>query len=257
MSEIKVSLVVITKNEAANIERCLRSAAWVNETIVLDSKSTDTTVAKAQALGAKVFVEDFRGFREQKARAVSLASNDWILALDADEVLSAELSAELQALLKSDHQLSAVRIPRLSFHLGRWIRFGGWYPDLQTRFFDRRRAEWVGGEVHEKVHVKEGAVVQARAPLQHFVFDDLSDQVDTNNLYSTKGAQDLIRSGKSFSLLKLILKPWGKFIETYFWKQGFRDGMPGFIIAVGAAYSLFLKFAKHWEHEMKKQRGKS
>lgn len=257
MSEIKVSLVVITKNEAAHIERCLRSAPWVQEIVVLDSKSTDETVIKAQALGARVFVEDFRGFRDQKARAVSLASNDWILALDADEVLSPELSQELQYLLKSGTPFSGVRIPRLSFHLGRWIRYGGWYPDLQTRLFDRKKAEWVGGEVHEKVNVKEGVVVQADSPLHHFVFEDLADQVDTNNLYSTKGAQDLVSRGKSFSILKLFFKPWGKFLETYLWKQGFRDGMPGFIIAVGAAYSLFLKFAKQWEYDLKKQKGNS
>jgi glycosyltransferase involved in cell wall biosynthesis len=253
MEKLPVSLVVITLNEEHNIERCLKSAPWVSEMIVVDSGSTDKTITKAQALGAKTVVEPFRGFREQKEFATGLATHDWVLSLDADEALSPELSEKLQSSFREKiNQWDGLETPRLSFHLGRWVRHGGWYPDWQLRFFNRKRCKWVGGHVHEKV---EGARVERlREPLQHWVFKDLTDQVDTNNDYSSRGARDLFDQGKRFSMMKLLLKPWSKFMETYFWKRGFLDGLPGFIIAVGAAYSVFLKFAKLWELEKSRKK---
>ena len=134
--------------------------------------------------------------------------------------------------------------------MGRWIRHGGWYPDAQVRFFNRKRTKWIGGHVHERV-----AAVKAprlKHPILHWVFDDLADQVATNNNYSSKGALDLFDSGKRFSLFKLLTKPVSKFVETYIAKLGFLDGMPGFMISVGAAYSVFLKFSKLWELEKRK-----
>lgn len=247
MQKYDVSLVVISKNEETNIERCLSSVSWVSEKIVLDSCSTDKTVEIAKALGAKVFVEEFRGFRDQKNRAVELATCQWILSLDADEVLSPELSNELESLVKAGtlENFDACEMPRLSFHMGRWIRRGGWYPDWQVRLFHRNRAKWVGGEVHERVEAPRK--IRSKNALQHFVFKDLSHQIHTNNFYSSCGARELLQRGKSFSLFKLLTKPISKFVETYVWKRGFLDGMPGFIISVGAAYSVFLKFAKVWE----------
>ncbi|MGE3975927.1 MAG: glycosyltransferase family 2 protein [Bdellovibrionales bacterium] len=248
MEKLPVSLVVITLNEEHNIERCLRSAPWVSEMIVVDSGSTDKTAALAQALGAKVVVEPFRGFRAQKEFATSLAKNDWVLSLDADEALSPELSLKLQEFFKTQSsQFDGVETTRLSYHMGRWIHHGGWYPDWQLRFFNRKQAKWVGGHVHERV---EGSrVKRLQEPLHHWVFKDLSDQVDTNNDYSSRGAKDLFDLEKRFSMMKLVFKPYSKFLETYFWKRGFLDGLPGFIIAVGAAYSVFLKYSKLWELE--------
>ena len=249
MEKLPVSLVVITLNEEKNIERCLKSAPWVSEAVVVDSGSQDKTLALAQTLGAKTVVEPFRGFREQKEFATSLAKHDWVLSLDADEALSPELSEKLRQmfLLGTIENLDGVETPRLSFHLGRWVRHGGWFPDWQLRFFHRSRCRWVGGHVHERVAGTKIERVQEH--IQHWVFQDLFDQVDTNNDYSSRGAKDLLDQGKRFSLLKLVLKPCSKFMETYFWKRGFLDGLPGFIISVGAAYSVFLKFSKLWELE--------
>jgi glycosyltransferase involved in cell wall biosynthesis len=241
-----ISLVIISFNEASNIERCIRSVPWSDEVIVLDSGSTDGTVELAQNCGAKVYIEKWRGYRDQKARATELAKNDWILSLDADEALSSEASIELQRLLKerllTTTDVDGVELSRISYHLRRWIRHGGWYPDWQLRLFNRKTARWSAGHVHERIQATK--VLRVRASIQHWPFPTLAEQVQTNNNYSSLGAQDLFDKGKKFSLLKLVFKPISKFLETYVIKGGFRDGLPGFIIAVGAAYSVFLKFAK-------------
>lgn len=240
------SLVVITLNEEDNIERCIRSVPFASEVVVLDSGSSDKTQSLAKNLSAKVFEEPFRGYYLQKVRATELAQNDWILSLDADETLSPQLQKEILGVLSAPlDDVDAFSMPRLSYHLGRWIRHGGWYPDRQTRLFHRRRANWSADQVHERI--RGGRVRLLNHPIHHFVFRNLSDQIDTNNEYSTLGAKGLHEKGKKFSLLKLIVKPISKFIECYVWKSGFKDGLPGFIIAVGAAYSVFLKFAKLWE----------
>ena len=241
--------MIISLNEEANIERCIASAPWVNDIVVLDSGSSDRTQEIAKKLGARVFVEPFRGFRAQKQRATDLAENNWILSLDADEALSEEASAELLKLVSSEqlNQFDGIEMPRLSFHMGRWIKYGGWYPDRQLRLFNRKSAGWSKGHVHERVEAKR--VHYLHAKLFHWPFGTLTEQIRTNNEYSTLGARDLFDSGKRFSVLKLIFKPISKFVETYLIKRGFLDGLPGFIISVGAAYSVFLKFAKLREFE--------
>lgn len=246
----KLSLAIISLNEVRNIERCVKSVPFADEIVIVDSGSTDGTAELARSLGARVYVEEWRGFRAQKQRATDLCENDWVLSLDADEALSAESAAELEALLNSD-ELSAhdgYNFPRLSWNLGRWIHHGGWYPDLQLRLFDRTRASWQGGDkVHERVSAKN--IKRLQHPIFHYPFPDLAEQVSTNNRYSGLGAEELRAKGKRFSVLKLVFKPISKFLETYLIKRGFLDGMPGFIIAVSAAYSVFLKFAKLWETE--------
>jgi len=243
-----ISLVVITLNAEHHIARCLRSVPFASDIVVLDSGSTDGTVTVAKNLGARVFTEEWRGFGPQKRRATELAKTDWVLNLDADEALSPESQAELQELLKKGPpEHAAYAFPRVSFHLGRWIWHGGWYPDRQVRFYDRSRANWTNQQLHEKV--ESPSVGQLNQPIQHWVFKDLADQVNTNNRYSTLGSETLAKHGRKFWLFNLIVKPKVKFIETFIWKRGFLDGLPGFIIAVGAAYSVFLKWAKLWEQE--------
>ncbi|HMN68093.1 MAG TPA: glycosyltransferase family 2 protein [Bdellovibrionales bacterium] len=246
-----LSLIVITLNAEKHIARCLQSVPFASDVVVLDSGSSDRTVEIARALGARVFVEEWRGFGPQKRRATELAGADWVLSLDADEALSLEAQEELRARLAGDMSgPDAFAFPRLSFHMGRWIRHGGWYPDWQIRLYDRRRAGWSRDVLHEKVQAER--VERLRRPLHHWVFTDLTDQVRTNNRYSGLGADQLANQGRRFSLFHLIVKPKVKFFEVYVWKRGFLDGMPGFIIAVGAAYSVFLKWAKLWEREQKR-----
>lgn len=245
MTKLPISLVIITLNEQADIERCIRSVPFADDIVVVDSFSTDRTVEIAKANGARVFQEKWRGFGPQKAFAADQAKHSWILSLDADEALSPELAAELSAGFAQLDPEAGYLFPRKSYHLGRWIEYGGWYPDYQLKLFNKSKSSWNSAALHEKVEVKK--TLKVKHDLLHWVFTDLSDQIVTNDRYSTLGAKELAAAGKKFSYAKLIFKPWGKFIETYFVKCGFKDGLPGFIISVGAAYSLFLKFAKLWE----------
>jgi glycosyltransferase involved in cell wall biosynthesis len=247
--KLALSVVVITLNEEANIGRCLKSVPFAKEIVVLDSESQDRTREIAESLGAKVVVQKFKGYRQQKADALALATQRWILSLDADEVLSPELQNEICEMVQASSR-DGFRVPRCSFYLGRWIRHGGWYPDYQTRLFKREKGSWAGGGVHEVLKVN-GRIGTLRNDLHHFVFKNLEDQIDTNNEYSTLGAKDLYESGKNFYRWQLVLKPLQKFIDCYFRKLGFLDGAPGFIIALGAAQSVFLKYSKFWELKLK------
>lgn len=249
MKKLPLSLVVIVKNEEKNIERCLRSVPFASEILVVDSDSTDGTVAKAQSLGARTLVKEWLGFGAQKNYASMQAQNDWILSLDADEALSPELQEEIQKIFAELNPEVAYRIPRRSFHLGRWIHHGGWYPDYQTRLYHRKHSSWAEVNIHEKIIAKSTKKLQN--PILHWVFKDLSHQVQTNDKYSGLLAEKLNHDGKKFSLFKLVTKPWVKFVECYFWKLGFLDGRPGFIIAVSAAYSVFLKWSKLGELQRK------
>lgn len=250
MSMTPISLVVITKNAGEHLARCLESVPFASDKVVLDSGSTDDTVTVARSLGARVYQEEWRGFGAQKQRATALAAHDWVLSLDADEALSSELQDELRNWQQElDHKAVAYALPRLSFHMGRWISHGGWHPDWQIRLYDRRRANWSSDQLHEKVQAKK--VARFRHNLLHWVFRDLADQVQTNNRYSTLGAEALIQLGQEFKLSRLIMKPIIKFLEVYIWKLGFLDGVPGLVIAVGAGYSVFLRWAKLWELRLK------
>jgi glycosyltransferase involved in cell wall biosynthesis len=252
--KLPLSLAIICLNEAANIERCIRSVPIANDIVVVDSGSRDETVAIAKRCGARVFNYEWRGFRDQKRLATELCANDWVLSLDADEALSPEALAEIKAMMSESQKTGKLEstdgfeFPRLTWNLGRWIRHGGWYPDWQLRLYHRGRARWEGGEhVHERVEALRH--VRLQQPILHWPFSSLAEQIETNNRYSGLGARELVRRGKKFSLTKLMFKPVSKFLETYLLKGGFRDGLPGFIISVGAAYSVFLKFAKLWEME--------
>lgn len=250
MKKWPLSVVIITLNEEKNILRCLKSIPQASEIILVDSFSKDQTVTLAKSLGSHVHVyeKEFQGYRAQKQMALDYASQPWVLSLDADEEVSPKLLLEIEKIMEGNSTFDFYRCPRLSFHLGRWIKHGGWYPDFQTRLFRKQKARWTGGEVHEKIHV-EGEGKTLKAPIFHYVFSSLAHQMDTNNRYSSFGAKDLKLKGYGPSFLKMVFKPLGKFFECYFWKRGFLDGMPGFIIALGAAQSLFLKYAKLWEME--------
>lgn len=244
-SKLPLSLVIITLNEEKNIQRCIQSVPFAAEVLVLDSGSTDRTKELSQKLGAKVMEEPWKGFGPHKIKATELAAYDWVLSLDADEELSPALALEIQEQFNHLNPKVGYQLPRRSFYLGRWIDPGGWYPDYQFRLFHRKNSFWTTQLIHE--HVQSEKTQTLRAPLHHYVFRNLEHQVQTNNRYSTLQSQEMLESKKHFSLFKLLTKPGVKFVELYFFKKGFLDGLPGFIIAVGGAYSVFLKHAKLWE----------
>lgn len=252
--KVPLTVTIVTLNEEKNISRCIESVNFASEVIVIDSFSQDKTCEIARGLGAKVHQEKWRGYGGQKSFAAEKAQNDWVLALDADEAVSQELAEKIRMIFADPSKVDpekAFLLPRRSYYLGQWIDYGGWYPDYQKRLFNRKHSHWDGAPIHEKViSAKEE---KWNADLYHYVFDNISEQVTTNNRYSSLQAEKMQRDGKKFSLFKLITKPWVKFMETYFLKRGFMDGLPGFIISVGAAYSVFIKWAKLWELEKEKK----
>jgi glycosyltransferase involved in cell wall biosynthesis len=244
----KLSVTVITKNEAADIGNSLESVRFADEVIVVDSHSIDDTVAIARRHTDRVVVRDWAGYIDQKNYAASLAAHDWILSVDADERVTPELAAEVRARLQSDPREAAFRIPRVTWHLGRWIRTTDWYPDYQLRLYDRRSAQWTGGYVHESVTVR-GQTGQLRGELQHYAYRDVADHLETIDRYTTLAARQMHEEGRRAGLLQLAGHPPLAFLRNYLAHGGIRDGIPGFVISALNAYYVFLKFAKLWELE--------
>jgi glycosyltransferase involved in cell wall biosynthesis len=242
----KLSVTVITRNEAANIAAALESVRWADEIVVVDSESTDETVAIARQFTANVVVRPWPGYVEQKNFAAAHASHDWILSLDADERISPELRDEILATLQSTPSTAGFRIPRVTFHLGRWIRTTDWYPDYQLRLYDRRRAKWAGRYVHESVRV-EGPVQRLRGEIQHYAYRDISHHLLTMDRYTSLAARQMFEDGRRASWIDVLVTPRLTFFRNYILRGGFRDGMVGLIVSAMNGYYVGLKFAKLWE----------
>lgn len=242
-----LSLVVIAKNEADRIATLLQSASIADEVVVVDSGSSDDTADLCRSLGARVVHHEWLGYVAQKQLAMDLANCEWVLNLDADEALSAESSTEiLNALRNPDCGVNGYSLPRMSRYLGRWIVHGGWYPDRKVRLVRKGFGKWVGNALHEKLEVV-GKVKDLQAPLLHYVYRDISDQVRTINKFSTVFAHSQARPVGPLYVILGILHAVGKFFECAIWKRGFLDGIPGIIIAMNSAFYVFLKHAKAWE----------
>jgi len=239
----KLSVTIITKNEAADIADALASVAWADERIVVDSCSTDDTVAVAARHGARVVSREWPGYVAQKNYAASLATNDWILSLDADERVTPALAREIQDTLSSEPAHPAYRMPRVTFHLGRWIRTTDWYPDYQLRLYDRRAGEWTGRYVHEGVVVK-GAVGRLRNELQHYAYRDAAEHLETIDHYTTLAARQMFEQGRRASALDVALQPAFAFFRNFILKRGFLDGSVGLRISRMNTHYVRQKFMK-------------
>jgi (heptosyl)LPS beta-1,4-glucosyltransferase len=242
----KLSVTVITRNEAADIGAALDSVAWADEIVVVDSQSTDETVAIARQHTDRVIVREWPGYIAQKNFAAASAQHDWILSLDADERVTPELAREIRTIMASTPREAAYRIPRVTWHLGYWVRTTDWYPDYQLRLYDRRTAEWTGRYVHEAVTVR-GTVGQLRGELQHYAYRDVADHLETIDRYTTYAARQMHEDGRRASVLQIAGHPPLAFLRNYIARGGIRDGVPGFVISALNAYYVFLKFAKLWE----------
>jgi glycosyltransferase involved in cell wall biosynthesis len=238
----RVTVTVITRNESSNLAAALESVRWADEIVVVDSESTDDTVAIARRYTDRVVVRPWPGYVAQKNFAAAQATHDWILSLDADERVSPELAAEIQHVLTRP-DAAGYRIPRVTFHLGRWIRSTDWYPDYQLRLYDRRRAAWQGRYVHESVRA-EGPVARLRHELQHYAYRDLAHHVQTMDRYTTLAARQLFEDGRRASWIDILIVPRLTFFRNYILRRGFRDGMTGLVISTMNAYYVALKFAK-------------
>lgn len=240
-----LSVIVIAKDEEASIARTLESVAFADEVVVVDSGSTDRTVAIARELGAKVtMTADWPGFGPQKNRALDLATGDWVLSLDADEWLTAESAEEIRRVVGANAaEVAAYRMPRRSSFCGRFLRHSGWWPDYVLRLFRRGRARFSDDMVHERV-IADGKIGTLSLPIMHETFVDLEDLVDKMNRYSTHGARQLQREGKSSSLVEAIARALWAFFRTYVLRAGFLDGREGFMLAWATAEGTYYRYAK-------------
>jgi len=247
MARPGLSVTIITLNEEQNLGRALESVKWADEVLVVDSGSTDKTLDIARDFGAKVLKNPWTGYGQQKNFAQDHATHPWILNLDADECVPPLLATEIQKRLEQigtgECQARGFYLPRKTYYLGRWIQHGGWYPNYLVRLADRNHARWTEPRVHEELR-PDGPVEKLETPLEHYTFSGIRDQILTNLRFSQLGSQELKnKAGGRFLLARMLLKPLGKFLETYVLKKGFLDGVPGLIIAVNAAHSMFLKHA--------------
>ena len=272
----KLSVIVITRNEAANIGAALDSVAWADEIVVVDAESTDDTAAIARAHGARVEVRPWPGYAAQKNYAASIASHDWLLSLDADERVTPELATEIRALMATAGDLPArgYRMPRVTYAFDRWIRTTDWYPDRQLRLYDRRVGRWNETQrVHESVTLtptpQQGAtgpagagtssadihagsragveVGELRAELQHLGYHGIAHHLGTINRYTTLAAEDMSMQGRRAGAAALLVHGPAAFLRNYLLRGGWRDGTVSLVISLMNSYYVLLKHIKLWE----------
>lgn len=239
----EISVVIITYNEERNIERCLLSVKDIaDEIVVLDSFSTDKTEEICKKYNVKFFQHKFDGHIEQKNRAITYASNQYILSLDADETLSDELKNSIQE-VKKNWQFDGYYFNRLTNFCGKWIKHGGWYPDKKLRLFNSRKGSWGGNNPHDKYILKKGASSKyLQGDILHYSFYSIQQYIEQSTKFAKIGADAAFKNNKKFTLLNLFINPTLKFLKMYFLRLGFLDGKFGFIIAKNAAKATYLKY---------------
>jgi glycosyltransferase involved in cell wall biosynthesis len=254
-----LSVAIITLNEEANLSRTLASVSWADEVVVVDSGSSDGTRAIAEQHGARFIEEPWRGFAAQKNFAMSLCTSEWILSLDADEVVSAELAASIRQAIDRACSRMAYSLARRNFFLGRWIRHGGYYPDRKLRLFRRGQASFRETPVHETAAF-QGTVEALRGDLLHNAYPTLESYIEHMQHYSTLGASTAARRGHSgqsvFGFLNgVLLNPLATFLYNYVIRGGFLDGREGLLLHLYHSAYVSWKYAKAWESSRITQRG--
>lgn len=243
-----LSIVLITKNEADKIEACLNSVSWADEIVIFDSGSTDSTLEIASRFTDKIFVEnDWPGFGLQRQRAQEKANGDWIMMIDADEVVTPGLQEEIRSAIARDDRSKAYAVPRLTWAFGAYIRYSGWYPDYVVRIYPKALAKYNEALVHEKVVCDENLeVVRLQGDLLHFTFKDLEQWINKTARYSAAWAEQKHNEGKRSSIFAAVSHSVVYFLKAFFIRRGFLDGRAGFVLAVLGAYSRFIKYTDLW-----------
>ena len=243
---MRLSVIVITRNERSNISDCLQSLTFADEVVVLDNASTDGTADIARSLGARVTVtKDWPGFGPQKNRALDLAGGEWVLSIDADERVTPELREEILATISGVPTLNVFSFPRLSRYCGQYMLHSGWNPDLVVRLFRRGSVRFSDDLVHERLVTCE-PVERLKAPLLHHSFPDFESVLDKVNRYSSAGAEGMSKKGKTASLSSAIGHGVWAFFRTYIFRLGFLDGQLGLALAISNAEGTYYRYAKRW-----------
>ncbi|HIF95292.1 MAG: glycosyltransferase family 2 protein [Myxococcales bacterium] len=253
-----ISVCILACDEELELERCIRAVQWADEVVVVvDEKSRDGSEAVARRLASRVERRPYSGDIDQKRYCTSLAKHDWVLIVDPDEVVSDRLATSIRRVLVEQAAMGqggggdsvvAYQLNRLTYHLGRWIRHGDYFPDWKLRLFRKSHVHWTGRDPHGRVEV-EGPEERIEGDLLHYSYRDLADQVARIQLFSDQAAHALVRDGVRFRIRDLILRPPARFLRGYILRGGFRDGIPGFIIAAASSFYVLLKYAKQWEKQ--------
>jgi glycosyltransferase involved in cell wall biosynthesis len=246
MPSPRLSVILITRNEAHNVADCLKSVAFADEWIVVDSGSSDATREIAASLGAQVVrTDDWPGFGAQKNRALALARGTWVLSIDADERVDADLATQIREVVARDDAAgpSGHELSRLSSFCGQWMRHGDWYPDRVLRLFRRGQARFSDDMVHERL-VLDGTVGRLRGELRHVSMPDLENALDKMNRYTSGRALDRVRSGRRGGLLSALGHGLWAFLRGYVVRRGFLDGQLGFVLAVYVAEGTYYRYLK-------------
>lgn len=253
---LKLSVVIITYNEEANIRRTLESVAWADEIIVVDSGSTDRTADICREYTDKVFHQDWLGYARQKNLAIDRASGDWVLSLDADEPLEPALSDEIREIIASPRSCDGYRIPRKTIFLGTWVKHGGWYPDYNLRLFRNGKGRFRDRAVHEAVRV-EGTAGTTRHAIEHHTYPDIASYLTRINRYSSLAVDVMAEKGINgfqASWVNIVFRPALTFVHKYFFRLGFLDGKHGLVLNLFHAWYVLAKYAKAWEYKSKGHR---
>jgi len=247
----KISAIVITYNEEKNIRRCLESLSWADEIVVVDSGSEDRTLSIAREFTDKVFTQEWLGFARQKGFACGLASFEWILNVDADEVVTRELAQEIREKAEAFSEVEGFWIRRRSKFLGRWIEHA-FKPDWVLRFFKKEKGYFEEKQVHEGVSLK-GKTKRLEGKIEHYPFENLSHNLKKLDAYTSLFVSQIKGKGRTAILLKLFVSPILGFFKIYIIKQGFRDGIQGLILSGFHSFYIFTKYAKYWELQKRKE----
>jgi glycosyltransferase involved in cell wall biosynthesis len=243
---IPISACIVAMNEEDRLGACLDSLDWCDELLVVDSHSTDKTRELAALRGARVIERDWPGHVAQKEFAVRAARHDWVSCIDADERVSSELRAAIEAAREGGFTAAAgYEVSRVSSYLGRRIRHGTWYPDWKLRLFDRRRGGWGGRDPHDHASV-DGAVQRLAGELFHEPYRSFDEHLRTIDRYTTTMAEEMRAAGRRARLVDVILRPPARFLVFFVWRRGFLDGWRGLLLAYLAAHYVRLKYAKLW-----------
>jgi glycosyltransferase involved in cell wall biosynthesis len=245
-SRRRLSVVLVTRDEEERLRPCLESVAWADEIVVVDAESSDKTVIIAREFTDRVVVRPWPGYAAQKNGALELATGDWILSLDADEVVTAPLREDIVRILDADGPADGYAVPRRNVFWDRWVRHGGLYPDWQVRLFRRGRGRFVERAVHESVTV-EGKVERLAGYLEHRSYRDVADFLARTERYATLAADEAVAQGRRVGVADFVLRPLGRFLGMYVVRGGVLDGWRGFLLAALYAYYVLIRTAKIWE----------
>jgi len=244
---MNISAVIITLNEEANIEDCLASVSWAREIVVVDARSTDRTREIALRFTPEVHERDWEGYSEAKGFAMSKASSEWVLSLDADERVTPELRREIES-LTAGPGVDGYMVPIKPLFLGRWIKHSGWYPGYKLRLFRKDRAAMTNKKLHEGIRV-EGEVGKLLNPLLHYAYPTVRSYFEKFSRYTDLAAGELHEQGKRAGAFDIITRPVFSFLKMYLFKLGFLDGLEGFVLCVFSSFYVFVKYVKLRELE--------